>query len=136
MIVKATPENLDQEIAKQLQDWANGDVRRAVNEALKETANTAAKMLRQGGSYQERTGEYSKDWKSKLRKGKYTSEIMTEQYSVYNKDHYQLTHLLERGHQSRNGGRVKAYEHIKPTYEVVEQLVVSNIGKRIRGMNE
>lgn len=136
MIVKATPENLDQEIVEQLKDWANGDLRRAVNEAVKETAETAAKMLRQGDPYQERTGKYTKDWDSKLRKGKYTSEVMTEQYSVYNKKHFRLTHLLEKGHQSRNGGRVKAYEHIKPTYDVVEQLAISNIGKRVREISK
>lgn len=134
MIVKATLENLDQEIVEQLKDWANGDLRRAVNEAVKETAETAAKMLRQGGPYQERTGGYTKDWDSKLRKGKYTSEIITEH--VYNKKHYRLTHLLEKGHQSRNGGRVKAYEHIKPTYDVVEQLAISNIGKRVREISK
>lgn len=52
-----------------------------------------------------RTGAYASDWAFKRqRKG----------YTVYNRKHYQLTHLLEFGHALRNGGRSQAYPHIKP----------------------
>lgn len=41
---------------------------------------------------------------------------------IYNNGHARLTHLLEKGHVSRNGtgrtfGKVKAYPHIKPVEE-------------------
>ncbi len=132
MIVKATVEDLDQEIINALENWTNGDLRRAVNDAIEESAATAAKELKKGGPYQERTGNYSEDWGHKLRKRQYSSVINTEEYTVYNKKHYQLTHLLENGHQSRNGGRVKAFSHIAPVAELTEQLVISNIGKKVR----
>ena len=83
LIVKATPENLDQEIVEQLKDWANGDLRRAVNEAVKETAETAQNVAA-GRPVPGKNGRLYQDWDSKLRKGKYTSEIMTDN-TVYTK---------------------------------------------------
>lgn len=133
MIVRANPEDLDKEIVKMLEDWANVDVRRAANEAIKETAQTAAKMMKKGGPYKNRTGQYAKNWAAKLRKGKYTKGIATEEYSIHNKKHYRIAHLLEKGHISRKKGeRVKAYEHIEPIRDLAEQLVISNIEKRVR----
>lgn len=139
MIVKIKPGDLEQEIENQLKDWKNGDLRRAVNEAIAETAEAGAKMLKQGGPYKERTGKYSKDWDSKLRKRSYSAITGTEEYTIYNKKHYQLTHLLEKGHQLKRGGRVTgkaaAFEHIRPTNDLVEQLLISNVGKKVRELS-
>ena len=35
-------------------------------------------------------------------------------FIVHNKTDYQLTHLLEKGHPKRGGGKVPAYPHIRP----------------------
>lgn len=135
MNVTVKPKDLSPEIQKQLKQW-NVEVRRAVNEGVKDTARTAAKMLRQGGPYHERTGEYSKGWVHELRRKRSAAVTGVEVYSVHNKKHYQITHLLEHGHQSRNGGRVKKYEHIEPVEEFAGQLAVSNAQKRIRELNK
>lgn len=55
-------DGLDEAIKNELENWSNGELRRAVNESLEETAAAAAESLRRGGPYQERTGEYTKDW--------------------------------------------------------------------------
>ncbi|HJD38157.1 MAG TPA: HK97 gp10 family phage protein [Candidatus Blautia ornithocaccae] len=132
MIVKIDAEELPEELVRQLQDFANGELKQKVNEAIKETAKAGAKMLKQSSDYNDRTGEYRKGWNVKLRKGKYSSVTMTEQYSVNNRKH-QITHLLEKGHASRNGGRVKPYEHFAPTEEALETLVIEKINKKIGG---
>ncbi len=55
-------DGLDEAIKNELENWSNGELRRAVNESLEETAAAAAESLRRGGPYQERTGKYTKDW--------------------------------------------------------------------------
>lgn len=130
MVIKVKPEDLDEEIRKQLEAFSTS-LTRALNEKLEDVAAYTAKTLKQGGPYSERSGKYSKDWAYKLRKN-HTPGIMTEEFSVYNKKHYQLTHLLEKGHVSRSGKRVRAYEHIKPAEELAEQMVISKVNEAVR----
>lgn len=51
----------------------------------------------------------------------------TKRNTVYNETDYQLTHLLEYGHASRNGGRVRTIQHIAP----VEQAAITALQERI-----
>ena len=45
----------------------------------------------------------------------------------YNDKHYQLTHLLEKGHALVNGGRARAFPHIGPVAERAEENLIDNI---------
>ena len=125
MVAKIDSNNLSAEIQKQLNSYS-GNIAKAVNEKLETVAQETAEELKKGGSYKERTGKYSKDWDYKARKN-YTPGISTEEFSVYNKKHYQLTHLLEKGHVSRAGKRVKAFEHILPTEQIAEMKVIKAV---------
>lgn len=133
--MKASIETLDDAIKQQLEEWAAGDLRTAVNEGIEETAKEAAKRLQQGGTYQERTGKYSKDWTSGPRNRRASAITGLTGYSVYNKKHYQLTHLLEKGHQSRKGRKVSAFEHIGPVNEIVGELAASKIRQKVEGIS-
>lgn len=125
--------NLDSAIKTELENWANGDLRDAVNNGFEAAAKEAKKKLKQGGPYKERTGKYTKDWDYDVRASRTSAITGLRGYSVYNKKHYQLTHLLEKGHQTRKGGRTKAFEHIGPVNDAIGQIAVEQIQKGLGG---
>lgn len=131
MVVKVDYNSLSEEIQNQLKTFGTA-LNREINEGLKEVAEQTAATLRKGGPYNERSGKYTGDWDVKLRNRSYSSVTMTEEYTVYNKKNYQLTHLLEKGHVSRNGSRVRPFEHIKPAEELAEQMAISEVNKAVR----
>ncbi len=111
-----------------LQEYAEGvdklvlDVEEDVSkEAIKKLKKTSPKASRNGGHR-----HYADDWKVDNRSKKQYAKII-----IHNKQ-YQLTHLLENGHDIvREGvvvGHVAAQPHIKP----VEAWVKTEVEKRIR----
>lgn len=78
-------------------------VRNAGNEVKKEIQSSAPKD----------TGAYAKSWS--VKNTKETSNSL--EVTVYSRNKYQLTHLLEFGHAKRGGGRVAAQPHIAPAEE-------------------
>lgn len=102
-------------------------VEKAVVETAKETVNEL-KITSPVGS----TGDYSKSWKykrDKEAKGRKRYNMI-----VYSKKpDYRLTHLLEFGHAKRNGGRTKAFPHIKSAEETAIKRLENKI---LRGIEE
>lgn len=99
-----------------LKEYA-GAVADDLKAAAKTTADGCAKELR--STSPKRSGKYRKGWKVK----KAFENSVSARYTVHNATHYQLTHLLEKGHAKRGGGRVEAIPHIAPAEEqAIEQM--------------
>lgn len=91
------------EYAELATDVMKDCVKKAGNTVNKETqANAPVKSKR-----------YQKSWA--VKKQKESSNAL--EVVVHSRDRYQLTHLLEKGHAKRGGGRVRAIPHIAPAEE-------------------
>ena len=82
-----------------------------MKDCVKKAGNTVKKETQAGAPV--KTGRYKKSWAVKRQK----ETGNTLEVVVHSKDRYQLTHLLEKGHARRGGGRVKAIPHIAPAEE-------------------
>lgn len=100
------------------------DVREIVDASITEVARDAQKKLKKSGSFGG-TGEYKKSWAVKIEKKRiYTNA------TVYNKKPG-LTHLLEFGHVKQNGGRTRAFPHIAPVNDAVQDEVIKHIEEKL-----
>jgi hypothetical protein len=89
--------------------------------AKEETAKNLVEDLKKTSP--ENTGSYKKGW---------TVKRVGNSLIVHNKTNYQLTHLLEKGHAKRNGGRVSARPHIGPAEQKHNQEFLKKIEKAIK----
>lgn len=119
MAIKA--DQLAQEIVKILDDYRDTTIDK-MKEAVDKAAKQAVNELKT--SSPKRTGAYAKDWAAK-------NDRKANKWAygkvVYNKKHYQLTHLLEKGHRKANGGMVAARPHIAKVEEKAINTLVEGI---------
>lgn len=116
--------NMAAEIAQALTEY-NQEVSDKVKKIIDAESREAVKQLKETSP--KRTGAYAKSWRQK---NSY-EDSKTKRNTLYNKDYYQLTHLLEYGHASRKGGRVKAIEHIAPIEQDIAERIQRQIEKEI-----
>lgn len=79
-----------------------------MKDCVKKAGNTVKKETQANAPV--KSGRYKKSWAVKRQKETSTTLEMV----VHSRNRYQLTHLLEKGHAKRDGGRVKAMPHIGP----------------------
>ena len=81
------------------------------------------------------TGAYSKSWEYEQR----LVHRYKQQATVFNEDHYRLTHLLESGHSKWLWGRptgesVQGYPHIAKVNDKAQDSLIEMVSERIESL--
>ena len=102
--------DLSKAINRELQRYAKVE-KKILNNAVKKVTKEAVNELK--ATSPKDTGDYGRSWEGTTEK-KVNGE-------------YRLTHLLEKGHAKRGGGRVSAIPHIKK----VEQKAIKKLEEEV-----
>lgn len=121
MPITIKPEQLQSTIQQMLHEIPQ-KVDNVIDEAAEKVAKEAVKTLRATSPKRPGGGRYAKGWATKK---------VGKQIVIHNKTDYQLTHLLENGHDivshGRKVGHYGGQKHIAP----VEQEVIENMTKEV-----
>lgn len=121
MSITIKPEQLQSTIQQMLHDIPQ-KVDNVIDEAAEKVSKEAVKTLRATSPKRPGGGRYAKGWATKK---------VGKQIVIHNKTDYQLTHLLENGHDivshGRKVGHYGGQKHIAP----VEQEVIENMTKEV-----
>ena len=118
--------NLSQAMKGILTEYTD-EVTKVVTDVISEVAEEAAGELHSAGTFQ--GTKYRAGWTAETEKRRLFNSAV-----VYNKKHYRLTHLLEYGHATRNGGRTRAFEHIAPISEKAQEEAVKKLKEAIEAL--
>ena len=102
------------QLAAEVMDGLEEYAELAVDAMKREIQETGKSVKQQISSTAPRkSGRYAKSWAVK----KLSETSNSLEVTVYSRNRYMLTHLLENGHAKRGGGRVRAIPHIAPAEE-------------------
>ncbi len=106
------------------------DVAKVVCETLEEVGEDAAEKFKTIGGFKNRTGKYRRSWKVTVKEHRTHSEIIVHAGGR----EYRLTHLLEYGHATANGGRTREFPHIATINEEAQEEAVKKIKEAIEAL--
>lgn len=106
---------LADEIIKQIKTYSE-ETDKKIKNIITTTAKEALEAAKSAGSYKDRGRGYRQKFvlKREQKEGSYKVTLHNKQAGV--------THLLEYGHATSNGGRTKAYPHWKEAQAIAESI--------------
>ena len=112
MAIKVDASNMTKAINEQLEKYS-AEVMAELKAEAESIAGDGVAELRKGGPYQGgKASGYNSGWVSEV-----NSSVAGFTVTIRNRKAPGLTHLLERGHALRQGGRARAFPHIGPVEE-------------------
>lgn len=116
-------------IEHELQSYSDA-VSEKIGEAVETVANEVNDEIKQHVTFRQPTGKYVNAFRvKKLNTG---SKLNHSRVWHVIGPQYRLTHLLEHGHALRNGGRVRAFPHIKYGEELAELRMLELTEKAVQ----
>lgn len=99
--------------------------------AMSQAGKQAKKDIQNTNAFKDISGDYRRGWSIRTKREKYGINVL-----IYNKLKPGLTHLLEKGHVTRNGtGRrfrdTPAHAHIAKAREKAEDYLLDELTKRL-----
>lgn len=107
------------------------EVTEAVKQSVDEVAQETMNVIKEHSTFRG-SGRYVKAMALKT-----TEDTGTSKTRVWyvKKPYYRLTHLLEHGHASRNGGRVRAFPHIKYGEDYAQKELPKKVKEKINELS-
>ena len=117
MAINCNPSDFAAKVAAALHDYSSSVLRTISAETVTCGKDCVAELKRTSPRRKgPHGGDYARSWAVTKES---SSGGLVVSCVIHNKRHYQLTHLLENGHETRNGGRTKPQPHIKPAEDRV-----------------
>ena len=118
-------EDLSSTVKRQLEEYCSFTADE-VKQIVAEVSENVKKEIKENAPVD--TGAYSNSWKVTKAKETATSLAVV----VHSEKHYRLTHLLEKGHAKRGGGRVAARVHIAPAEANAEKQLIEKVERSLK----
>ena len=124
---------LDKTLNQILREYAD-EVTEDTKEVIDVVTKEALKQVKKHAPVDERSTSRKGKYKRSLR-SKTVYESLTEKKNVIyaSGEEYRLTHLLEKGHAKKNGGRTRAFPHFYYGDNLVKEDLLKELKKKIGG---
>ena len=115
-----TADKLANAIMEQLETYSE-EVAEMMKKSVDKAANDCMRTIKGHISFQQHTGDYVKSFKLKTA---YEDKASKRKLWYVGGEEYRLTHLLEYGHAKVNGGRTRAFPHVRFGEEIAQTNLV------------